>query len=231
MYCIKCGVELADSEIKCPLCGTRVYHPEIETEPAPPPFPDTSDRVNKLSRRGLILIVTIIFAAVIAQLVICNLRFPSARSWAGYAIGGVLLCYILIVMPLWFKKPNPVVFVPCDFAAVLLYLLYINLFTGGHWFLSFAFPAVGTYAILATCVVTLCHYIRKGYLYIFGGALIAQGLYMILLEFLISLTFDLHTMFNWSLFPLVGCCVLGIGLIIIAICKPINDALKKKLFF
>ena len=30
MYCIKCGVELADTEKQCPLCGTLVYHPELE---------------------------------------------------------------------------------------------------------------------------------------------------------------------------------------------------------
>ena len=24
MYCVNCGVELADSETVCPLCGTRV---------------------------------------------------------------------------------------------------------------------------------------------------------------------------------------------------------------
>ena len=38
MYCIKCGVELADSEKVCPLCGTRVYHPDIEIKTAEPPF-------------------------------------------------------------------------------------------------------------------------------------------------------------------------------------------------
>mgnify|MGYP001071229356 CR=1 FL=1 len=27
MYCVNCGVELADSETVCPLCGTRVFHP------------------------------------------------------------------------------------------------------------------------------------------------------------------------------------------------------------
>ena len=27
MYCVKCGVELADSQRVCPLCGTRVFHP------------------------------------------------------------------------------------------------------------------------------------------------------------------------------------------------------------
>lgn len=231
MYCIKCGVELADSETRCPLCGTKVYNPEITVEPAPPPFPESTDRENKLSRRGLMLIVTILFATVIAQLVISELRFPAAKNWAGYAIGGVLLGYIILVLPFWFRRPNPVVFVPCDFAAVLLYLLYIDLFTGGHWFLSFVFPAVGAYALLATGVVALCRYVRKGYLYIFGGALIAQGLFMVLLEFLISITFKPNAMFKWSLFPLCGCCILGLGLIIIAICKPIKEALKKKLFF
>ena len=30
MYCIQCGVKLADSEKKCPLCGIRVYHPDLE---------------------------------------------------------------------------------------------------------------------------------------------------------------------------------------------------------
>ena len=30
MYCVKCGVKLADSEKICPLCGTKAYHPDIE---------------------------------------------------------------------------------------------------------------------------------------------------------------------------------------------------------
>ena len=29
MYCIKCGVELADSEKSCPLCQTPVFHPQF----------------------------------------------------------------------------------------------------------------------------------------------------------------------------------------------------------
>ena len=30
MYCVKCGVELADSQRVCPLCGTRVFHREAK---------------------------------------------------------------------------------------------------------------------------------------------------------------------------------------------------------
>ena len=39
MYCVKCGVELADSQRVCPLCGTRVFHPDIPRTPADPPYP------------------------------------------------------------------------------------------------------------------------------------------------------------------------------------------------
>ena len=41
MYCVNCGVELADSEKKCPLCGMPVFHPDIPRTPAEPPFPPT----------------------------------------------------------------------------------------------------------------------------------------------------------------------------------------------
>ena len=39
MYCIKCGVRLADTENKCPLCGTVPFHPEITREEAEPLYP------------------------------------------------------------------------------------------------------------------------------------------------------------------------------------------------
>lgn len=38
MYCINCGVELADSETVCPLCGTRVFHPDMPRQQGSLPF-------------------------------------------------------------------------------------------------------------------------------------------------------------------------------------------------
>lgn len=230
MFCIKCGVELSDSEESCPLCGTRVYHPDIERKVQEPAFPVFTPSDEKLSTRGLLFIVTTIFAAVIAQLLICEFSVTAAHGWAGYAIGGVVLVYILIVLPMWFRKPNLVIFVPCDFAAILLYLLYIDILTEGHWFLSFAFPAVGALALIATAFTALLKYVKRGHLYIWGGTIIANGLYMVLLELLINYTFRLSSVFKWSYFPLFGCFILGMGLIVIAICKPIREALKKKFF-
>lgn len=231
MYCVNCGVELADSEKSCPLCGTKVYHPDIVRNWQVPPYPEFVPNDAKVNRRSILFIVSILFLALIAQLVICEISVSSARGWAGYAIGAVTLAYILVVLPLWFKAPNPVIFVPCDFAAILAYLLYIELVTSGGWFLSFAFPVVGAIALISSAVAALLKYVRRGYLYIFGGAIIAHGGFMVLLEFLLNLTFGVSDRLKWSFFPLFGCLIIGMGLIVIAICKPIRESLRKKLFF
>ena len=110
----------------------------------------------------------------------------------GYVIGAMLVFYVAVALPNWFYRPNPVIFVPVTFAAIALYLLYIDLITGGGWFLSFAFPVTGAVCLLVTAVVTLTRYIRKGRLYIFGGAVIALGAFMPLLEHLLQRCLDLR---------------------------------------
>ena len=54
MYCVKCGVELADSQRVCPLCGTRVFHPDIPRTPADPPYPpDERVHPEEVNRSGV----------------------------------------------------------------------------------------------------------------------------------------------------------------------------------
>ena len=144
--------------------------------------------------------------------------------------GGVALLYITVVLPLWFRHPNPAIFVPVDFAAIALFLLYINFAVGGHWFLSFAFPVTGAIGLLISAAVALTHYLRSGYLYIYGGMLILGGGLAVLIEFLINVTFGIHKALFWSFYPMVAGIVLGLMLIVIAICKPLRESLHRKFF-
>ena len=127
-------------------------------------------------------------------------------------------------------KIRGLIVMPVDFAAIILYLLYIDLATGGHWFLTFAFPVAGSIGALITTVVALLRYVRRGYLYIFGGALIAAGGLAMLLEFLLNLTFGVHQTFFWSFYPLAAGVLLGVMLIIIAVCPPLRRSLHRKFF-
>lgn len=231
MYCIKCGVKLADSEKVCPLCGTRVFHPDLPQPQGEPPYPpDPRPHNEEVSRSGVLFILTVLALLPAILFILCDWRINGSIVWSGYASGGVALLYILAVLPLWFKKPNPVIFVPADFAAIGLYLLYINFATGGHWFLTFAFPVTGAIGVLVTTVVTLLRYLSRGYLYIFGGALMAGGGLAVLIEFLLNITFQVHRTFIWSFYPLAAGVLLGIMLLIIAVCKPLRRSLHRKFF-
>lgn len=230
MYCVKCGVELADSEKKCPLCGTVVFHPDIDRPEGERPFPPDAKPAETVSRSGLLFVLTAAFALPLVVTLLCDFQINGGVTWSGYSSGALLLAYIVVVLPLWFRMPKPVVFVPADFAAACVYLLYINAATGGHWFLSFALPAVGVLALIITAVVALLCYLRRGGLFVFGGAFIAIGAYNVWVEYLINRTFALHGCLIWSVYPLAVCSLFGAMLIVVGCCRPVRESLKKKFF-
>ncbi len=229
MYCMNCGVRLAESERCCPLCGTAAYHPDLPPQNGAPPFPTTLPQKEQWNPRGVLFLITLALAAAAGALVICNLELDGRITFAGYTVGGMLLGYCLAVLPCWFARPNPVVFVPLDFTALLLYLLYIDLKGPGGWFMPFAFPVVGGIGLMVTATVTLYRYLRRGALYITGGAFVALGSFMLLVSFLADYTFGLHS-FWWAICLLILLCSLGVFLLLAAMIRPLREALHKCFF-
>lgn len=229
MYCVNCGVELKDSEKICPLCKTRVFHPDIPSPKGEGKYPEFVAPTRRFNRIGALIIVTFMFLIPLIICLLIDLRLNGRVLWSGYVIGGLILGYAFFVLPFWFKRPNPVVFVPIDFTLTILFLLYICLMTKGHWFLSFAFPITGIAGLLITAVVALCKYIKKGRLFIFGGAFIALGGYSMLIEMFIKISFHTRFIF-WSIYPLTVCVLIGLLLITIGLCKPIKVSLDKRFF-
>ena len=229
MYCVQCGVKLADSEKCCPLCGLEVYHPQLSSPSGNPTYPPVPPAAKGLNLKGFMTMITCLWLAICGVLLFCNLQINHVFSWSAYAIGSMLFVYVVVLLPWWFQKPNPVVFVPLDFAAAMGFLLLINLMTDGKWFLSFVFPCLGGIALLVTAVVTLCRYLKKGLPFVFGGGFIALGCFMMLIEFFGHLTFG-GSGFRWCFYPLGCCCGVGIFLLVIGCSSRLRDWLKRKLF-
>ena len=230
MYCVSCGVKLANTEKKCPLCNTDVFHPTVKQPPTQPLYPknkmpQTGSRSNVLN--GAIILL---FFIPLLTTFFCDFQTNGRLDWFGVVAGALVVSYVAFALPHWFKTPNPVIFVPCSFAAITLYVLYINYLTDGEWFLSFAFPVIGGLCLITCTVVTLTHYLRKGRLYIIGGAFIALGVFMMLTEFLLDTTFHLSFV-GWSIYPLVVLALLGGLLIFLAINHTARETLERKLFF
>ncbi len=230
MYCVQCGVKLVDTEAQCPLCQTQVYHPAIRREESEPLYP--IGKFPIANKRSLWPQALTTVALVLPMLIVllCDLQFSPRVTWSGYVIGALLVGYVIALLPTWFKKPNSVIFTPCGFAAVGLYLLYINVVTDGGWFLTFAFPVVGGLGLIVTTVVTLLRYVRGGKLYILGSASIALGGLSLLIEFLLTVTFPTITFVGWSLYPLTVLVLLGGFLLFLGICRPARETMQRKFF-
>lgn len=230
MYCINCGVKLSDGQTICPICKTPVYHPDIDIKKGMPTYPNIDTPPEEYNRKGILFVITFMFLIPIAVSIICDLSLNHLVLWSGYVTGALILTYVSVVLPSWFSHPNPVIFVPCSFAACAVFLLYIDLQTGGHWYLSFALPVTAICALITTTAVTLLRYIKRGHLYIYGSVCIATGLFTVLIEILSNITFSLRNYLIWSAYPLIAFFIIGIMLIIVAIVKPFRESLYKMFF-
>ena len=228
MFCIKCGVKLENTERKCPLCGTEVCHPEITcfAEPLYPrdrkPKPIPSSKFINGAVIGLFLIPLVVcfFADISHDLIL---------DWFGFVGGALMLTYIVFVLPFWFKRPNPVIFVPCDFAAATLYVLYVSLALDASWFWSFALPLCVILCFIITAAAALFVYLRRGKLFVLAGLLISLGITSFFTEWLIVKNFAV-SFIGWSVYPLIVLVLLGGLLIYLGIDSKAREVLERKFF-
>ena len=230
MYCVKCGVQLADTEKKCPLCDTVVYHPDITQNEAKELYPAKKMPKAHSGRAFVGGAVIIFFMIPLIITFFSDMHFDGELDWFGYVAGAIVIAYLTFALPMWFKDPNPVIFIPCDFAAVLLYLLYVDIVTDGSWFLSFAFPVTGGLAIIICAMITLLRYLRGGKLYVVGGAVAAFGVLAWLIELLMGITFGMRFI-GWSVYPLISFVLLGGLLIYLAMNSVAREKIERKIFF
>lgn len=228
MYCVKCGVKLADTEEKCPLCDTALGAPVNRREPEQALYP--KNRYPKASVRHSAVNGAILFLFVIPLLVTFFVDLQTGHlDWFWYVAGALVVAYVVLALPMWFRRPNPVIFVPCGFGAAALYLWLIQMLTQGNWFFSFALPVTAAFGLIVTTVVVLLRYVRKGRLYILGGAMIAMGAVMVLMEVLLTVTFSVPFA-GWSVYPLIVLALLGGLLIFLAINSAAREKMERKFF-
>ena len=91
MYCIKCGVKLADSEKACPLCGTVPFHPDFTAEQGEPLYPPDRYPKQQVNRKGILGVVTILLLMPVLITLICDLSLHNRVTWSGYVMGAIAL--------------------------------------------------------------------------------------------------------------------------------------------
>lgn len=229
MYCVKCGVRLEGTEEKCPLCDTNTSIHYLKEESEQPLYPRGKYPPRQKGNGAWNGALLFLFVLPLLIAFFLDMQPDGRLLWFYYAAGATVLLYVVAALPLWFRAPNPVIFVPCDFAAATLFLLLINYMTGGSWFWTFALPLIGSMCLIVTAVICLMRYVGKGRFYIFGGGFIALGLTGLMMEFMTMLTFRVPFV-GWSAYPLVVLGLLGGLLIFLGINKNVREKMERRFF-
>lgn len=233
-YCVNCGVELARTEKKCPLCGVEVINPaelpEIEEARA---FPRRQELQSAFDRDLWIKLVSVILAVPAIICLVANLLVPSPVFWSLYVIGALVVGWTFCVSPFLFKKYFPLLWIVANTLATSGYLLLIESLSPDSrgWFLPLALPIVLGIAVLSLAVIVL---IQRGVLkelFTVAGIFGAIGLLTVLVEASISLYLRQSFHLQWSWYSLISCAAMAVVLVIIEQKLIVKEKLKRRLHF
>ncbi len=228
-YCVNCGVELHESEKKCPLCDTVVINPNIISgEPAESVFPQEQKLIDTISEhRWWAGVITIILAIPTSICLLCNYGIQKELGWSLIVTAALLMVWLFIVPALLMRKINYIALFIIYTVGILLFLFVMCWQVKGNWFLGLAVPIVLCFmGVLSINTVVIKHNVAK--LYAAAVCFITIGAMVVAVEivtdYYISKTIEL----SWSLIALVPCALMSLLYIIIQKKKGLKNSLKKR---
>ena len=127
-YCVNCGVELADSERRCPLCHTEVHNPRQPYDRRiPKPFPNRLDLFEPEDNRGFAAAITTLLLALPAAICLaCDVAYTRGAGWSMLVTGAMAMLWVFIVPPIFLRRHKVLFCGTLDTAAVLGYLWMVE---------------------------------------------------------------------------------------------------------
>ena len=233
-YCVNCGVELADSQAQCPLCGERVVNPAAKIAPGTgeAPYPPATPRISPKFKSG--------FAALLAALILlipiglCLFNDFSDDGHIGWSLlvsGGEMLLFVIVFGPFLFKRYRPLLSAFVDGVCITGYLLLIAFVTDGDWFLRLALPLAVAASVFA-CVIVFLFTRRKhvGFFVKVGSILLLCGAYTVAIEWCVSSYVDALRFTGWSVYALVPCIIVGVVAFILHGSPAVKEELRRRFF-
>lgn len=233
-YCVNCGVELEKNLKICPLCGVEVINPAQkldEKEAAMRTYPNRIEKINlKINKQFSAALVSVFMVFAAAICVISNLIIENQVTWSQYVIGAIFFAWVLVAGPLIFNRHVLLKSILLDIGALLIFLLMID--RAEHstpWFASVAVPLVGIVSVLISLLMLGWQYKLLKNLSLAAAIIISAGIFCLGVEVFLDLFLLKGVYLNWSLFVLVPCVFVAIGLLVIQRKRKVSQELQKRL--
>lgn len=232
-YCVNCGVELEKSEQRCPLCGVEVINP---AEPFDftdvRPYPKHVERLNaRIDRRYTATFLSLLLLIPVSVCIFTNMLTGGTISWSLYVMGGALLLFCFLLLPLLLERRNVYGCLLIDGAATALFLLGVERITGKSWFFTLGLPLVTLATLYGFLIVWLCMRKNKREPFIkLAIALAAMGVLVVLVECTIHFYQGASLLPRWSEYALIPCLVLSVILLLLNKRAKLKSELRRRFY-
>lgn len=232
-YCVECGVKLAPSESECPLCGTRVLHPDRAWEPPDRmPWPHRSETVMKRIDRayaGRLSLFLMLIPAATAMLM--DLLDGGGLRWSLFAAGALFCLWCWFLLPVFFRLARPYAYVAADLLCAGAYLLLIAALGGGlGWYLRLALPVLLLLGLKVQLSLLAARARKFKVLHRTALVLSLAALFPVGLEFLIDLYVSGSLRFHWAFYAALPLLALAGTFVYIQRNTALKEEIRKRLF-
>ncbi|RRD40439.1 zinc ribbon domain-containing protein [Leptotrichia sp. OH3620_COT-345] len=227
MYCVKCGVELDDSLEKCPLCETpvmKIRDGEKVNTVYNYEYPVININLYELKIKKVKKAVFLSFftISVISMLEVFfqNIIVYGELKWGYYAIPSIMIfdLFLFVLLNSHTMRQN-LFFIFTGLTVYFLILDYGN--KNFSWSLKMGIPIVGTYCFIGFIFSFVWDKHKSDKIKIMNFFLFFVGIFLLILEFIIS------NKFSWSIWASIPLFVLNVMLRYTY--KAYKDEFKKRL--
>ena len=233
-YCVNCGVELADSEKCCPLCGTEVVNPRKPwREPESFPYPQHLEPVRKRANRVFFAsVMSLLLCVPVAVTLLSDLLPDGTLTWSGLVAGALALFFVWFLFPLFCQRYYLLRLMALDCAATLAYLKLIEYAVRGHWFLPVGMPiTVGVSALVLLCALALRNRRRLSVGVRAACVFVAISAAAVWIDLVVRRAVTGGWGVGWSLYVLPPCIALALVSILLSRHKHFREELHKRLLY
>lgn len=232
-YCVNCGVELDTAITACPLCGTKVYHPDrpVFADTAPP-YASVKGTVETVRTKEFTILMTIIFMTTAVVCLLLNLLFIRFGHWSFYVTGICCTLWVFFI-PLFFpKKAGIYTCTALDGLSILLFLAMISgLHPNQNWFVHIGLPVTLSGTLLLEIIFLFAFRLKSSMIIKTVISVTGISVYCLAIESAISMHLLEQILLSWS--PIVATCAAAIDIILMTIYlrEGLRSEFRRRLHF
>lgn len=218
-YCVNCGVKLAKTEKKCPLCNTIVLNPKKSNEVYKPAYSNKVENFKKINYKYISKLITIILMILGIISVICNYIISGQITWSIYVICSII--YLVCQMTFMTNKKLflSMVIELISTELFLLVIAYLN--NGMQWYLYLVLPFIFAIWLFIVLCIFLIKRKTKSLLRRISACFIFGSVELLIIEIFIDLYSRSTISLTWSVYAMLPLTIVGTLIFILSFNKKV----------